>query len=303
MYKMNHIRPKVAVICLIVGIGFPGAYVHADDAAPATRSNIGRQVDTTIDESWTTPTVTALVYYDGSPDLAAIHGEALLGFAEDPEYLPVVETDDPVEFGDAVTTGSYDVYVAVTSDAAVAEQWTEQIALDRSLAVFYPDASGEYEIVTKLVHAWRPDVQSPPPGWPTGPWTWDITDVILGGDRDNPPGCHSDGGGLLDKVTDKVADRVKESATTWWQTFEAWLEEMRIKVLEEAIERLEKIAEILESLPNPENLKTKITLTVGWDKVGPVALVTVELDTDAETCADFARKAAEALRSTTQPAP
>lgn len=257
-------------------------------------------------------TITVFVYYDGSPDLAEIHNEALLGFAEDPAYLPVIETDDPIEFGTAVAAGGYDVFVAVTSDAAAAEQWAEQVPVDRSLTIFYPDPSDEYEIVMDFVHAWRPDVSAPPvPDSLTESFPdsrsriLDITDYVLGNDQDDPPACSS--GDWVEATADEFVDRIvkgiDEHVTPWIDALQAWLEELRRKAQEEAAEKLEKFAEVLEGMPHPEGVEATIEIEAGIEHGLPrVNLKLTVKCRNAENAAHVARGLAEAIRPTTQPA-
>lgn len=252
------------------------------------------------------PTITVLAYYDGSPELGEIYNEALAGFAEVPDYLPVVETADPVEFGAAVVADTYDVFIAVTADAAAAQQWAVDAKAGTShFSAFYTDPSGEHEILGKLIthhggHA----------GSPGG--TWSPTAECLGGSgklgnahsgANQPVVVTVDANPLGD---DPVSPGpVGTAGHPWWwellpQDFREWLlNEARSDIIEAIAWLLDQFADLFEGLEN-----TKITFTFKGEVNIPVpggdpiakGEVVITLETNGSDASTLARRLAGKLR-------
>ena len=141
------------------------------------------------------PPFTVLMYYDGSPEFAVAHTEALAGFATDPDYLPVTETSDPAVFTGMLSIDAnsdcnsfshpYDVFFAITTDGVTATSWNAlsgQVGFNSNYASIYLDPiSGTISahLVTSLS---IPNADPIPSGAPPCffPSLTDITGEIIG---------------------------------------------------------------------------------------------------------------------------
>lgn len=79
------------------------------------------------DDPPATPSLSVLMYYDGSPSLCAVRDIMFTAFAAEPEYLPIVQTTDAPEFDEQIAARNYDVYLAITSDTVLPRLWADSV--------------------------------------------------------------------------------------------------------------------------------------------------------------------------------
>ena len=201
------------------------------------------------------PPYSVLLYYDGSPALAVAHTEALAAFAEDADYLPVVETTDSLSFGDAMMdnpyTDAHDVFVAITSEDWNVDEWS---SLARDVSSNFNFASVSVDPATGLLSSKMikkfvvPESTPVPPQGPPGffPFTQDITGLFL-----TNPTAHS---GLPSPTSVVVSvgavpyDGNEGGSGTTIPGFTGWLEDFK-EWLDEQIERARQmITQLLDQL-------------------------------------------------------
>lgn len=236
------------------------------------------------DDPPVTPSISVLVYYDGSPELAQIHDHALLGFTEAPDYLPAVETDDLAAFSNAIAGGDYRVFVGLSMDTAAAEQWADEVeaaGFAANLAAIVPGPGGEHQWDLKLVkHAEMPGLLPAPPTPSSEEMPWpaeaSLASQVTGGDKylGNAP-----------------------TGPLW-----NWLEEVQRKLREKLAETLRKIAEILEQMKETK-AKVKWHAEVEVGGTPPAVTGKISVDVEFDTTAQDAAKIAKALAELVQPPP
>jgi len=230
------------------------------------------------------PWVSALVYYDGTPELAEVYAETLQGFADNPSYYPAATTNNPSEFSSAIQAQTHQVLVAVTGNQTEALQWVEEAAAGMaSIAVFFPGADPQYPIRTKIVVGRMFRAPPPPPGSPPGPWTWDITNNLLG-EWKSPYmiGVSEDiipVGFLSECMAGAVVNSSGAAASVdppWylnlfginndtWDNFLRWLQDMQRRARESAAAILAELSKLLEEMGDAKvqvRLRLKASATV-----------------------------------------
>lgn len=217
------------------------------------------------------PPFSVLMFYDGSAILAEGRAEALAGFAEDPDYLPVQETSDPAVFENAMLESrdqhNYHVFVAITSDGVTAESWSELAkdpASDFNFAATYIDpANGT--ITLRIINRMRvPDAMPPPDGAPVGfyPFEEDVTAEFL----DVALPITSGPTVVLveaEPVTELPGEGGGGGGDGWFNTlFRNWLREQIEKARESVAEFLNDLADAVEELPPETKVDVSIKVVV-----------------------------------------
>lgn len=215
------------------------------------------------------PPFSVLMFYDGSAIFAKGRAEALAGFAEDPDYLPVQETSDPAVFENAMLESrdqhNYHVFVAITSDGVTAASWFElanDSASDFNFAATYIDPA-DGTITMRIINRMSiPDGTPPPDGAPVGfyPFEEDVTAEFL--DVALPI---TSGPTVMLVEAEPVTDLPGEGGggDGWFNTlFRNWLREQIEKARESVAEFLNDLADAVEELPPETKVDVSIKVVV-----------------------------------------
>jgi hypothetical protein len=267
------------------------------------------------------PPFTVLLYYDGSPEFAAAHAEALAGFAEDPDYLPVIETSDPTQFAALLSSDAtsdclrfshpVDVFVAITTDGVTATAWNALAGLvgfNSSYSSIYLDPNDGTITSHMVTFLSIPDADPVPPGAPPCffPWRVDITDEILG----NPTGLLATN--ISVGVSGESINTFAEAEVSggggggggilpdfgqWLRDFQDWVRRTIDAARQRIADALLEIADFLDGLGEDVTADVQLEAQVGGPNLGGYARITITVkNVPANKVGQLARKMANRIK-------